>query len=134
LEVYRLAHALALRIHALSLRLPSIESFEEASQVRRTSKSVAAQIVEGHALRQYKSEYVHYLSRAYASAEETLEHLRLLLESGSASRAKAECEELASEYDLLSRKLFNYLQAIRQRHDPGRVGTLPAPSVGPELE
>jgi len=61
--------------------------------------------------------------RAYASAEETLEHLHLLMESGSASTLQSECEHLASEYDVLSRKLFNYVQAIRQRHDPDRVGT-----------
>jgi four helix bundle protein len=126
LEVYRLAHALALRIHRFSLRLPRLESFEEAPQLRRAAKSVAAQVVEGHALRRYKAEYLHYLARAYASAEETLEHLRLLLESGSAKGLEPECEQLVGEYDLLSRKLFNYMQAIREQHDPDRVGTAEA--------
>jgi four helix bundle protein len=51
LEIYKAAHELALGIHALSLRLPRLEAFEEAPQLRRASKSVAAQIVEGHALR-----------------------------------------------------------------------------------
>jgi four helix bundle protein len=63
LEIYRVAHDLALGVHALSLRLPRLEAFEEAPQVRRASKSVTAQIVEGHALRRYKAEYVHYLAR-----------------------------------------------------------------------
>ena len=73
LEVYRVAHALGLRVHALSLKLPKFEMFEEGSQVRRSAKSVSSQIVEGHGLRQYRSEYLHYLGRAYASAEETIE-------------------------------------------------------------
>jgi hypothetical protein len=61
LDVYRIAHALGLRVHALSLKLPKHELYEEGSQARRSSKSVSSQIVEGHALRQYKAEYLHYL-------------------------------------------------------------------------
>jgi four helix bundle protein len=118
LEVYQLAHALALRAHALSLKLPKYELFEEGGQLRRSSKSVAAQIVEGHALRQYKSEYLHYLARAYASAEETIEHLRFLDETGSASRAADECHALLGDYATLCRKLFNYMRAVGKRHDP----------------
>ncbi len=71
-----MAHALALRVHAISLTLPKHELYEEGSQIRRSSKSTSAQIVEGHALRQYKPEYLHYLARSYASAEETIEHLQ----------------------------------------------------------
>jgi four helix bundle protein len=118
LEVYRLAHALALRAHALSLKLPKYELHEEGGQLRRASKSVAAQVVEGHALRQYKAEYLHYLARAYASAEETIEHLRFLQETGSARPLTAECETLGREYAILGRKLFNYMRAVAKRHDP----------------
>ena len=121
LEVYRLAHGLALRVHALSLRLARIEAYEEATQIRRSSKSVAAQIVEGHALRRYKAEYVHYLSRAYGSAEETIEHLRFVLDTRSADAVRAECDDLLEQYDQFTRKLFNYLQAVKTHHDPERA-------------
>ncbi len=130
LDVYRMAHELAVRVHALSLRLPRLETFEEASQIRRSSKSVSAQIAEGHALRAYKADYVRYLSRAYGSAEETFEHLPYLLETGSAAQVQAECVELQEEYDTLTRKLFNYVQAVRDQHDPHRVGDVePANTV-----
>ena len=118
LEVYRLAHALALRVHALTLKMPKHETYEEGSQVRRSSKSVSALIVEGHALRRYKLEYVRYLARAYGSAEETVEHLRYLLETGSAARVSAECAALNAEYLILCRKLFNYLRSVEKQHDP----------------
>ncbi|MGO8918711.1 MAG: four helix bundle protein [Stellaceae bacterium] len=120
LEVYRLAHALGLRIHALTLKLPKHEMYEEGSQARRSSKSVSAQVVEGHALRQYKAEYLHYLGRAYASAEETIEHLQYLLETGSASRVENECHALLEEYGVLCRKLFNYMSSVEKEHDPTR--------------
>src|ERR1700756_3895024 len=118
LEVYRLAHALALRVHALTLKLPKHETYEEGSQARRSSKSVSGLIVEGHALRRYKADYIRYLSRAYGSAEETVEHLRYLFETGSATAVATECESLDAEYLTLCRKLFNYLQSVAKQHDP----------------
>ena len=119
--MYRLAHALALRAHALSLKLPKFETYEEASQLRRSTKSVSSQIVEGHALRQYKAEYLHNLSRAYASAEETIEHLQYLLETGSAGNVRDECQRLLQEYGVLCRKLFNYIRSVRKGHDPAQM-------------
>ncbi|MFH2145372.1 MAG: four helix bundle protein, partial [Candidatus Omnitrophota bacterium] len=47
LEIYKLAHKLAIEMHELSLKLPGFEKYEEASQIRRASKSIAANIVEG---------------------------------------------------------------------------------------
>jgi four helix bundle protein len=105
-------------MHAVSLRLPKHELYEEGSQSRRSSKSISSQIVEGHALRRYKSEYLHYLWRAYASAEETIEHILNLIETGSAEAVLGECEALLEEYGVLARKLFNYVFAVERRHDP----------------
>lgn len=121
LEVYRIAHALALRVHALTLKLPKHELYEEGSQVRRSSKSVSSQTVEGHALRQYKAEYVHYLARSYGSAEETIEHLQYLLETGLTSRVGEECRCLIGEYAVLCRKLFNYMHSVEKGHDAKRM-------------
>ncbi len=122
LEVYRLAHALGLRVHTLTLKLPKFEMYEEGSQARRSSKSVSAQIVEGHGLRQYKAEYLHYLARAYAGAEETIEHLNNLLATGSAKTVSRECETVMEEYATLCRKLFNYMRSVDRGHDPGWSG------------
>lgn len=118
LEVYRLAHALGIRVHVLSLKLPRFETYEQASQVRRSSKSVSAQFVERHALRNYKAEYLHYLARAYASGEETIEHLRYLHETGSAAAIATECQTLIEDYVALYRKLFNYSRSVERDHDP----------------
>lgn len=117
LDVYRLAHALALRVHAVTMRLPKHEMYEEGSQSRRSGKSVSAQLVEGHALRNYKPEYLHYLARAYGSAEETLEHLRYLTQTGSASQARDECDSLIEDYTVLCRRLFSYIRSVKKGHD-----------------
>jgi four helix bundle protein len=72
LRVYQLAHTLSVQIHAMTLTLPKFELYEEGSQIRRSSKRVAASIVEGYALRNYKAEFRNYLLRAYGSSVETL--------------------------------------------------------------
>jgi len=104
----------------MTFKVPKHELYEEGSQVRRSSKSVSSQIVEGHALRRYKAEYLHYLARSYGSAEETVEHLQYLLASGSASRVEDECRSLLAEYAVLCRKLFNYARSVERAHDPKR--------------
>ena len=63
LKIYRLAHDLAVRGHKMKVELPKFEMMEEGSQIRRSSKSVSSNIGEGYALRRYKQEYIHYLTR-----------------------------------------------------------------------
>ena len=48
LEVYKESKKLAIEVHKMSLTLPKFELFEEGGQVRRSSKSVTAMIVEGY--------------------------------------------------------------------------------------
>ncbi len=83
LKIYRVAHELALKVHKMTLDLPKFELYEEGSQIRRSSKSVSSNIVEGYSLRRYKNEYLRYLSQAYASSQETIEHLDYLYETNS---------------------------------------------------
>jgi four helix bundle protein len=52
LEIYQLSHGLALKVHAVSLKLPQYELYEEGSQLRRSSKSVPSCIAEGYGRRQ----------------------------------------------------------------------------------
>src|SRR5262245_64639501 len=82
-EAYVMAHALAVRIHDMTMRLPRFELYEEGSQVRKSSKSVSSQIVEGYRLRKYRNEFLHYLHRAAGSADENREHLDFLFECGT---------------------------------------------------
>jgi four helix bundle protein len=70
-------------VHHMSLTLPRFEHYEVGLQVRRSSKSVSSQFVERRASRTHPNHYLRCLSRAYASCEETLAHIRLLIETGS---------------------------------------------------
>jgi four helix bundle protein len=119
LEVYMLAHQLAVEVHAMTLKPPKVEVFEEASQIRRSSKSVSAQIVEGYSLRKYKNEYLHYLYRSYASAEETIEHLEYLFETKSLTDAEM-YKSLRGRYEDLCKKEFKFIQAVEGWTEPPR--------------
>ncbi len=115
LEVYQLAHALGLQIHAMTLRLPRFEFFEEGSQIRKSSKSVSSLIVEGYRLRKSRDEFLHYLNRAAGSADENIEHLDYLHQTGSLknpseyAQLKAECEKLLG-------KLVRFIQGVARNH------------------
>lgn len=67
----------------MSLKLPKYELYEEGSQIRRSSKSVGALIVEGYGRRRYPADYVKYLVHALASNDETIFHLEVLFETES---------------------------------------------------
>lgn len=115
LRIYKKAHELAIEIHRMSLSLPNFEMYEQGSQIRRSSKSITAQIVEGYSLRNYKNEYIHYLSRAYASAMETMEHLDILFETNSLKDEKLH-KKLRSEMTELSKMIYSFIVSVTKDH------------------
>ncbi|MBM4430625.1 MAG: four helix bundle protein [Chloroflexi bacterium] len=115
LEVYQLALKLATDIHAMTVALPKIELYEEGSQVRRSVKSVVANIVEGYGRRQYKNEFIKYLVYASASCDETRAHLEILRETGSLDEARYDA--LEQQCVELGKKLYRFRQAVVSRHN-----------------
>ena len=72
LEVFRIAFALSLDVHRTSLTFPRHEQFELAQQLRRSSKSICANIAEGYGKQGASTaEFGRYLSMAIGSADET---------------------------------------------------------------
>lgn len=73
LDVYQKSYAVSLLIHKASLEFPKIEQYAIANQLRRSSKSVCANLAEGFT-KQYVSnkEYMRFILIALASANETI--------------------------------------------------------------
>ena len=68
LEISILSKSVSNEIHRMTLEdLPKFEIFEEASQIRRASKSIRSNIVEGYGRRRYKGDFIKYLTYAFAS-------------------------------------------------------------------
>lgn len=115
LEIYQLARELAIKVHKMTLSLPKFEMYEEGSQIRRSSKSVPANIVEGYCLRRHKNEYLQYLHRALGSSEETLLHLKMLYETKSLQDEEI-FKELSEKYERLGKMLFRFIEAVLHEH------------------
>jgi four helix bundle protein len=76
LEVWRLARDVSIRVHRMTMdRLPKFEMYEEGTQIRRSSKSIRSNIVEGYGRRRYKQDFITFLTYAHASCDETIDHL-----------------------------------------------------------
>ena len=109
LEIYQIAFYLAIRVHQLSLKLPRFELYEQGSQVRRSSKSIKDQIVEGYGRRRYKAEYIKYLTYAQASCDECTGQIETILELYQNMEG---WKELFEEYQILGKKINKYLQYV----------------------
>jgi len=114
LEIYKPAHRLAVVVHSLSMKLPQYEMYEEGSQVRRSSKGVvAACIVEGYGRRQYKAEFIKFLTYAHASCDETIEHLNLLQETHASNGL--EIADVIQSYEELGGKINRFTRYVESR-------------------
>ncbi len=71
LKVYQLAYKLAMEIFHLSKKFPREEIYSLTDQIRRSSRSVAANIAEGFRKRRYPNHFVRKLTDCDAEATET---------------------------------------------------------------
>lgn len=71
LKVYQLAYKLSMAIFEHSKTFPSSERYSLTDQIRRSSRSVAANIAEGYRKRRYRAMFVNKLTDADGEAAET---------------------------------------------------------------
>jgi four helix bundle protein len=83
LKIWQSAKELTNEIHQMSLNLPDFELYEVGRQIRRSSKSIRSNIVEGYGRRRYKADFIRFLIYAHSSADETRDHLETLFEARS---------------------------------------------------
>ena len=115
LDVYQKAYQLALDVHKLSLGFPQIEQYELARQLRRSSKSISANIVEGYGRRKYKAEFIRFLIYAHSSCNETIEWVEYIQD------CYKNLEEISKTFlnqlDELGRKINRFIGAVEKKHN-----------------
>src|SRR6266550_9162248 len=120
LEIWKLARQIAIAVHRMTLQnLPKFEMFEEASQIRRSARSISANIVEGYGRRRYKQEFIRFLVFAHASCGETVDHLEVLFETGSLTN-EIVYRDLSAQLDLLGRKLNVFIDSVERLQSTNR--------------
>ena len=116
LEIWKLAFNSAVEIHAMTLTLfPKFEMFESGNQIRRSSKSTVANIVEGYGRRCYKQDFLRFLTYANTSNMETINHIEMLYCTGSL------CDEevygnIIQKLTILGKRLTRFTQSVERNH------------------
>ena len=112
LDAYRMAMDAAMRIFAVSKRFPVEERYSLTDQVRRSSRSVCANIAEAWRKRRYANHFVSKLSDADAEAAETQVWLEFAVKCGYLDGSVA--ADLDTTYNHIQGKLVNMLTKPEQ--------------------
>lgn len=108
LEIYQLARELAREIYGLTKTFPKEEKYSLTDQVRRSSRSVGAQIAEAWAKRRYER---HFVSKLTDADGEQLETQHWVESARDCELLNADqTNKLIAKYEVLGRKLYNTIE------------------------
>lgn len=109
LEIYQKAYTLALEVHKMSLTLPKYELFEQGSQIRRASKSIKDNIVEGYGRKRYKDDFIRFLTYSQSSCDETISQLSMINDIHFPNEPMT---NLMNEYESLGKGINKFIQYV----------------------
>ena len=105
LDVYKLAYSTACEIFLHTKDFPKEEKYSLTDQIRRSSRSVCANLAEAFRKRKYSKSFIAKLSDAEGEAAETQVWIHFALSCGYLTRD--ECEKLYKDYNRIIGKLVN---------------------------
>jgi len=115
LQIWTLAREVVIEIHEMTMKLPKFELYEEGSQIRKSSKTTKATIVEGYGRRRYKQDWIKFIVYALSSNDETMDHLENLWDTRSLTD-ETTFIALKNKIETLGKMLNKFLQAVEQEH------------------
>jgi len=107
LRVYQMAFQSAMRIFDLSKKWPVEERYSLTDQIRRSSRSVCANIAEAWRKRRYEASFVSKLSDADTEAGETLVWLEFALKCEYLN--ETDYTELVNQYEHICGQLVTMI-------------------------
>lgn len=114
LKIWQVARELSIDVHQMTMQLPKFELYETGSQIRRSSKSIRSNIVEGYGRSRYISDFIRFLVYAHSSVDETRDHLETLFETGSLADEKS-LKRISDKLDQTGKMIYRYIQSIEKR-------------------
>lgn len=115
LEIWKLSKEVVIQVHEITMKLPKFELYETGSQIRRSSKSIRSNIVEGYGRRRYKQDFIRFLVYSHSSVDETRDHLEVLFETKSLKDQEV-FESVSQKLNVLGRKLYKFIQSVENVH------------------
>ena len=109
LRVYQAAIEAAMLIFGLTKHFPTEEKYSMVDQMRRSSRSVCANIAEAWRKRRYPAHFVSKLSDSEGEAEETRVWIELAFRCGYLKREQA--DDLDDRYDKILGQLVLMINA-----------------------
>ena len=104
LEVFQRAYRVSLEVHRATLKMPQIEQYALADQVRRASKSICANLAEGFGRQaQSKAEFQRFIRMSIGSADEMRVWLRYCFDLGYIS--DTQWQVWRDEYESIAKML-----------------------------
>lgn len=107
LDVYQLAFRLAMRLFELSKSFPPEERYSLTDQMRRSSRSVCANLAEAWRKRRYEAAFVSKLGDAEAEAAETQTWVQFAVECKYLDSKAA--REIYKDYDTVLGQLIQMI-------------------------
>jgi four helix bundle protein len=104
LEVFQMAYRAALEIFELTRTFPRTEQYSLTDQIRRSSRSVCANMAEAFRKRYYPRSFFAKIIDCEGEAAETQVWIKFALSHQYLDKKKA--DELNKAYDILIRKLI----------------------------
>jgi four helix bundle protein len=108
LNVFKMAYASSLEIYKVTKSYPKEERYDLTSQIRRSSKSVAANILEAWRRRRYPKNFVSKLNDAETEADETILWLDMSFDLGYLD--KLSYDALRDKYEHILAMLVNMIR------------------------
>ncbi|MGE5280656.1 MAG: four helix bundle protein [Deltaproteobacteria bacterium] len=108
LDVYNLSFEMAKEVFEETKNFPREELYSLTGQIRRSSRSVPANISEGFAKRRYPDVFLRHLNDALGSSEETMTWLDLAKSSDYLSQDRH--EYFTRKYEYIGAMLFKLMQ------------------------
>ena len=105
IDAYKLSVQAAMAIYELSKLFPEEEKYSLTDQIRRSSRSISAQIAEGWRRRKYRGAFVNKMNEAEGEAAETQVWLEYSVKCKYMSRENG--ADLHKKYDEIIGKLIN---------------------------
>lgn len=112
LRVYQAAMEATMQIFVLTKSFPKHEQFSLTDQVRRSSRSVCANIAEAWRKRRYQAHFVSKLSDAESEAEETRVWIELSFRCDYVSKSQA--DDLDARYDKILGQLVRMISEPKE--------------------
>jgi four helix bundle protein len=111
LDVYKLSRQLSKELFELSKSFPKEEMYSLIDQIRRSSRSIGAQIAEAWGKRKYEKHFVSKLTDASGEQLETEHWIETAFDCSYIS--KEQSNNLLKQYDVLGRMLNSMIMKAR---------------------